>query len=170
MFVLGHLGIGERLCRPWIRPYSLKAFWLGALLPDLLDKTTYYSLCWTTGLSRAALPVIHGTRSFGHTAIFLACCAGLELRKKSPFTQALTWGVISHLILDALSDQLIHFPQLPLLTYLPLLWPLSGDFPVSPHSDLAHHLLSANRPFFLVTELIGGILLFWRTRGSTTSI
>jgi hypothetical protein len=44
MFALGHLGIGKKLAaRPFRRfsPTDRRAFFVGALLPDLIDKPLY---------------------------------------------------------------------------------------------------------------------------------
>jgi hypothetical protein len=160
MFVLGHLGIGAQIFRPWIRRLPPKAFWLGALLPDLIDKTTYYSLSWKTGLTGIALPIIHGTRSFGHTGLFLLSAYGLAWTRERPFFLALSWGILSHFVLDWISDQWIGFPHAFTLSYLPVLWPFNGEFPISPHPSLTQHLLGVQKPFFIITELLGGFLIF----------
>jgi hypothetical protein len=73
MMIFGHLGIGLRLARP----FSVPPGWLllGTLLPDLLDKTTYYGLSVALGARGADLGLISGTRTFGHTAAFLLLLA-----------------------------------------------------------------------------------------------
>ncbi len=170
MFVLGHLGIGTQICRPWVQRLPRKPFWIGALLPDLIDKTSYYWLSWKTGLVGAAIPLIHGTRSFGHTGLFLFIFWALSFRYKKPLLVAFCWGILSHLILDALSDQCIDLSHLPLLAHLPILWPLSGEFPVSPHPSLTQHLLGVQRPFFIATELVGALLIFRSCKATSASI
>lgn len=66
MILFGHAGFGDAMAgrlrgdlpRRWVLP--------GTLLPDLLDKPLRYALVSLTGLDRAQLPFIRGTRSFGH--------------------------------------------------------------------------------------------------------
>ncbi len=159
MFILGHLGFGTRLAQGQIKHLPRKAFWLGCLLPDLIDKASYYTLSWSTGLQGAALPLIHGTRSLGHTLIFLALCWGLSRYKHPFFFKALTWGVVTHFVLDLITDQCTGLPHITGISHIPLLWPLSGAFPTSPHPSLSHHLLSIGHPFFIVTEILGAIAL-----------
>jgi hypothetical protein len=77
MFVLGHLGIGKKLAARPYRRFShsdKRAFFLGALLPDLVDKPLYYGFAWLTGKPGAA-GTFSGTHLFAHTGLFLAVLA-----------------------------------------------------------------------------------------------
>ena len=159
MFAFGHLGIGTQLFRPWISKGTLPYFCLGALLPDLIDKTTYYLACWLTGLQGASLPLIHGTRIFGHTGLFLAVFAGLSYWAKSAPLKALAWGVLSHLLLDVASDQLNTFRPSAIFSNIPLLWPFDGrGFPLAHYLTLEAHFLSLTKPILLASEVIGVLL------------
>ncbi len=78
MFVLGHLGIGKRLAAHPYRRFSRvdkRAFFVGALLPDLIDKPLYYGWSWLTGKHGAEAGLISGTHLFGHTGLFLLALA-----------------------------------------------------------------------------------------------
>ena len=48
-----------------------RAFFVGALLPDLIDKPLYYGWSWLTGKHGADAGLISGTHLFGHTGVFL---------------------------------------------------------------------------------------------------
>src|ERR1041385_5467328 len=74
MFVLGHIGIGRRLAAHRYAAFSRRDRWLfvlGTILPDLIDKPLYYIPSSITGKEGAALGIIAGTHSFGHTLLFL---------------------------------------------------------------------------------------------------
>ena len=74
MFALGHLGIGKKLAaRPFrdFSPADRRAFFVGALLPDLIDKPLYYIPAWVTGKEGAAAGILSGTHLFAHTGLFL---------------------------------------------------------------------------------------------------
>ncbi len=161
MFVLGHLGFGAQMARALHLKLPKKAFWLGALLPDLIDKPVYYFLSWRTGAQGAAVPIIHGTRSAGHTLLFLMTLSVMSLYLNRSWMRALTWGVISHLALDFVSDQIVGFPQLPLASHLPLSYPMRGEIPAAQHLSLSSHLFKLRQPFFLITEILGGLLLLY---------
>src|SRR5687767_3274929 len=98
MFVFGHLGIGKTIADPTLRRYSLPLapLFIGSLLPDLIDKPLYYGLVALTGKRGAELELIHGTRTFGHTALLLL----LILMWKRPVVRALALGVLTHIALD----------------------------------------------------------------------
>ena len=75
MFALGHLGIGKKLAARPFRRFSAverRAFFIGALLPDLIDKPLYYIPAWLTGRHGAAAGILSGTHLFAHTGLFLA--------------------------------------------------------------------------------------------------
>ena len=70
MFALGHLGIGKKLAaRPFrhFSPAERRAFFVGALLPDLIDKPLYYIPAWLTGKEGAAAGILSGTHLFAHS-------------------------------------------------------------------------------------------------------
>src|SRR5947209_6204662 len=106
MFLLGHLGIGKKVAQPFSKGLSTRIILLGTILPDLIDKPLYYSIAWATGKQAHELGLISGTRTFGHTALFLLFIVLLGAAKKSRFLAALSLGITTHLLLDGLLD---HF-------------------------------------------------------------
>jgi membrane-bound metal-dependent hydrolase YbcI (DUF457 family) len=161
MFILGHLGIGSRLVKPWTRGLRLRWVFLGTLLPDLIDKPLYYGGVWLTGRRGADLGLISGTRTFGHTALFLLGLTGVAVWKRSRFLAAVCFGVASHLFLDNLGD---YFGARGhgIGTEYALLFPLLGaKFPVMPYDNLKQQLSSVIHPYILIGEVLGGLLLAW---------
>jgi hypothetical protein len=178
VFILGHSVVGPRLVRLF-RPHLI-LLWLvvGALLPDLIDKPLYWGLSWFTGKRGAELGLISGTRTFGHTAIFLLLLilitALLRRRPLGAIFAALAWGVASHHFLDNFGDLpgTIFGPDLPGPSTLDgWLFPLRGaHFPISPFHHIGEQLLSASRLYVLFGEFLGAALLVdaWRRRRSIT--
>jgi hypothetical protein len=160
-----------RLVRP-----KLHLGWLvfGALLPDLIDKPLYYGLVFATGKRASDLGLISGTRTVGHTAIFLMIWIALawlfRRRPAGAILTAIAWGVASHVLLDNLGD----LPGVMAGTHGDgpstldgFLYPLRGThFPVSPFQSIGEHLLSATRLYVLAGEFLGLALLAdaWRQR------
>ncbi len=160
MFIFGHLGIGLTLAKPWFRGLSRRLVLVGTLLPDILDKPLYYALVWATGKRGVELGLISGTRTFGHTAIFILILGALTLFSKSRVLGALTLGTATHLLLDAVSDSLTIMPEDGYVSAL--LWPFTGyAFPVQPAPTLEAHLLHFATPFFCGAESLGFVLLAW---------
>jgi hypothetical protein len=169
MFVLGHLGIGLELSKPFLRrfpkhipapgvPYSVKFVFLpifsGALFPDFLDKTIYYGLSFLTGLYGEGLGILAGTRTFGHTFLFGAFLFFISWKKGSQFLWLLSIGWASHLFLD-------HVDGLTLKEFKGFLWPFLGfQFPVYPYKGVQDHVSSlVRRPYLWGGELVGGGLM-----------
>lgn len=156
MFALGHLGLGKKLAaRPYRRfaPADKRAFFLGALLPDLIDKPLFYLPFWITG-RRSGL--LSGTHLFGHTGLFLVALAVTALVTRSRAARALAIGVTTHLILD--------FAGLS-MDVRTLLWPAFGwHFPTYPFKDVSQHLSTVLNPVTLTGEVLGGAVLWWDHR------
>lgn len=126
MFVLGHLGIGSFIAKPWRTGLPRRALLIGTLLPDLIDKPLYYLASAWSG--EHGYGIITGTRTFGHTAIFNLTLASAMFLSKSKTLAALTLGVATHLLLDGIGD---HFKGS--LVSIPLLWPFTEQvFPIIP--------------------------------------
>ncbi len=175
MFILGHLGIGLRLAA--LLPGVARApRWiaLGTLLPDLLDKPLYYGLSLATGKHAAALGLISGTRTLGHTALLgLALAAALALRGHRLAGRALLAGLFTHWLLDlggepagALLQRLGLLAPLPPSagpsTLAAILFPALGlHFPVIPFRNVAEHFASLRNLYTVSGEALGGWLL-WR--------
>lgn len=153
MFALGHLGLGKRIAaRPYRRFSSVerRAFFLGALLPDLIDKPLFYLPFWLTGRRGAFLS---GTHLFAHTGLFLLALAlAARLTHRLPL-RAIAIGVATHFILDVVGL------SIGLRT---LLWPLFGwHFPVYPFRGIGEHLSTILSPVTLAGEVLGGAILCW---------
>jgi len=141
MFPLGHLGVGSRLVRPFTKGLSRKAVLLGTILPDLIDKPLYY-----------LFGVVPGTRTFGHTGVFLLSLTFIAVFKKSRVLAACSLGIVSHLLLDSVGGGS--------LGHTPLLWPILGwEFPTLPYTSIGEHLSTVSHPFILIGELVGLSLL-----------
>lgn len=163
MFPLGHLGIGWKIASPILKRKSLPLFFffLGTLFPDLLDKSLYYGLSFLTGKEGLELGLISGTRTFGHTIILCLAMSWIAWVKESPKIWALVLGVLTHLFLDHLGDQIqIWFDpnfQNEGMRFQALFWPLLGfQFPHTPFEGLKEHLGSGwFRPVLLFSEFLG---------------
>lgn len=157
MFALGHLGIGKKVAaRPFGRfsRVERRAFFLGALLPDLIDKPLFYIPFWLTG--RRGVGFITGTHLFAHTALFLLVLAVAALISRSTLLRALVIGATTHLLLDFVGL------SMDLRTFL---WPAFGwRFPQFPYLNLGQHLTTILNPVTLAGELIGGAILAWDYR------
>jgi hypothetical protein len=174
MFVLGHLGIGGRLCRRVTERGGRAWLLAGTVLPDLVDKPLYYGLVLATGRRAAELGLVSGTRTFGHTlaATLAVLAVALVARRRAALMLAL--GMLTHLGLDELGDVInlglpaaSHGGTSGPPTLAAILFPLLGwHFPVMPFHDAREHLGSIRNYYVLGGELIGGLLLVleWRRR------
>ena len=158
------MGIGSRLASPWKKGLPLAYLLAGTVLPDLLDKTLYYSFSFATGLHGAELGLFSGTRTIGHTGVFLIILTALAFARKSKPLAALALGVATHLLLDNITDRVLGHPGETSSALTALVFPLLGfHFAVIPFKSLAEHLRSFNEPFLWVSEIIGAGLLAWDT-------
>jgi hypothetical protein len=167
MYPCAHLGFGITLSR--LLPTRLqsqdKMILVGALLPDILDKTVYYGLSWISGHRGAELGIIAGTRSFGHSAIFLLLITTISICKSWPRIQALAFGIATHVLLDNLGN-IAASTNISGTEVRTLLWPLFGlQFPEIPYHDVAEHLRAWANPAMLAGELVGIALLIYHFRG-----
>jgi len=180
MFLLGHLGIGERLARPLVSENCRAALFLGCVLPDLIDKPLYYGLSFATGRHAAELGLISSTRTLGHSLLFALVVFGLVSFWSRPRARAIFAGMLTHLALDLSGDawgkclELLGLSRAESAyekgpnTLAAILFPLLGPhFPVAPfHSFAEHAKLSSASSYVIFGELLGGTLLFldWRAR------
>ena len=155
MFALGHLGIGKKLAaRPFrhFSPVDKRAFFVGALLPDLIDKPLYYIPAWVTGRHGTAAGILSGTHLFAHTGLFLAVLAVAGLLTRSRPLKALAIGVATHLVLDGVGLS---------MNWGTLLWPLFGwHFPTYPFKNLTEHLWTIFNPITFLGEVLGAAILW----------
>jgi hypothetical protein len=160
VFALGHLGLGKKIAaRPFRRfsPVERRAFFLGALLPDLIDKPLFYIPFWLTA-KRSAEGFLSGTHLFAHTGLFLVALVIAALITRSVALRAVAIGVATHLVLDCVGL------SMGLGT---LLWPLFGrHFPAYPFTNLGQHLTTILNPVTLAGELAGAAILLWDYRKS----
>ena len=159
MFAFGHLGLGKKIAaRPYCR-FSLverRAFFLGALLPDLIDKPLFYIPFWLTARRGAAAGLLSGTHLFAHTGLFLMALVIAALITRSVPIRAVAIGVATHVVLDCVGL------SMGLGT---LLWPLFGwRFPAYPFRNLGQHLATVLNPVTLAGELFGAAILWWDYR------
>jgi hypothetical protein len=166
MFLLGHLGIGSTLVRPFARRLSKKAIFLGAIFPDLLDKFLYYGLSVATGNWGDQLGLVRGTRTFGHTLILFFVVVVLGRIRQSRVWQAFALGFASHLILDVISNAFLSSSIWTSLFsaqfWSPFFWPASGWlFPLTPYHSMHEHVSMWQRPFIYYCEMLGFALLAW---------
>jgi hypothetical protein len=162
MFWLGHAGIGLEGAKLVDRDPPLKPLLLGTLLPDFIDKPLYYGLSWATGKRGAALGIVAGTRSFGHTVLLTGLLFALAASRKSRALKALALGMATHLLLDMFTDLSLRRADFSLRAFA---WPLLGwQFPVYPFYGWRDHITSGKQPFMIVTETLGALLLLnaWR--------
>jgi hypothetical protein len=156
VFALGHLGLGKKIAaRPYRRfsPVERRAFFLGALLPDLIDKPLFYIPFWLTGKRGAAAGLLSGTHLFAHTGLFLVALVIAALITRSERLRAVAIGVATHFVLDCVGL------SMGLGT---LLWPLFGwHFPTYPFTNLGQHLATVLSPVTLAGELSGAAILLW---------
>jgi hypothetical protein len=158
VFALGHLGLGKKIA---LRPYrsfshaEKRAFFLGALLPDLIDKPLFYVPFWLTG-GRSEMGIFSGTHLWAHTALFLLALAVAAVATRSLVVRAVAVGVATHLVLDFVTLS---------INLGTLLWPLFGwRFPVFPFRNVGQHLAQITKPITLAGEVIGGAILWWDWR------
>lgn len=162
MLPLAHLGIGANLVRPWWRKVPLRAILLGTLLPDLLDKPLYYVPHWLTGRTGAELGLLSGTRTVGHSLLFLLAILVLGAipggRRK--WWLGLGLGVLTHLVLDNGPELFTEFSEYS--SRIALLFPYYGwRFPLAHHRTATEHFLSHLGMLDLAGEA-GGAFLLWR--------
>lgn len=158
MLIFGHLGIGKALINLLLRHLPAIGIMVGTLLPDLIDKTLYYSLCFLTGKSGLDLGLISGTRTFGHTGLFLIGLFLMAALTRSRVMIAIALGDLTHLLLDGISElaSLFNGGEFSMEIFQPLFWPFSGwAFPVSSYDNITFHLVEKLMPFIVITELIG---------------
>jgi len=168
VFALGHLGLGKTIAARSYRrfsPVERRAFFLGALLPDLIDKPLFYIPFWLTVRRGAAAGLLSGTHLFAHTGLFLMALVIASLVTRSVSIRAIAIGVATHLVLDCVGL------SMGLGT---LLWPLFGwHFPAYPFRNLGQHLATILNPVTLAGELFGAAILgwdYWKARRQQTKV
>jgi membrane-bound metal-dependent hydrolase YbcI (DUF457 family) len=149
MFILGHIGFGRTLARPWLRRLPTWPLVIGTLLPDLIDKPLYYAHVWT---------FISCTRTFGHTGLLMLAVATVAYLRHSRVLAALALGMATHVVLDCALDWMTS--NGPSTAFVALTWPiLSRTFAVYDFASMRAHLQALISPAILATEVIGLVLI-----------
>lgn len=162
MFVFGHTGIGRTLAAPLARGLPDGWFFLGALLPDLIDKPLYYGWAALTGVHGADAGLLSGTRLFGHTGLLMLVIAGLAVWRRNRALAAIALGSASHLLLDAFMDFWSGGDPFVNGVAVAIFFPFVGfRFPMAPHAGVSEHASSLLRPEIIVAEVVGFFLLSW---------
>jgi inner membrane protein len=156
VFALGHLGVGKKIATWWYRRFSAserRAFFLGALLPDLIDKPLFYIPFWLARRHGEPAGILSGTHLFAHTGLFLLVLVIAARVTRSLPARAVAIGVATHFVLDCVGL------SMGLGT---LLWPFLGwRFPTYPFRNLGQHLGTILNPVTLAGELLGAAILGW---------
>jgi hypothetical protein len=155
LLFFGHIGFGHGLVTPWRRAMTFWMVTLGALLPDIIDKSLYY-------LSRGHF--VSTTRTFGHTGIAVLLCWALA-RRYQPWLGVAT-GATTHVLLDLVLDPFSPAGHGMNSEWIALTWPLHGlAFPPEPYTSLRAHLgQRLDEPLIIATEILGLTLTFWALR------
>ena len=169
MFVLGHMGFGSKLAQPFSKDLNRRWVLLGTILPDLIDKPLYYGLSAITHKRGNELGLIAGTRTIGHTGIFLVALSGLAVLRRSKLLGAVALGVATHLFLDNFSDQFVSLissntgpDQQVSSALVALLFPFyQPSFGASPFHGAREHLSHLSNTYTIVTESLGAAILYW---------
>lgn len=143
------------------------ALFLGCVLPDLIDKPLFYGLLYARGHVEG---LITGTRTFGHTGLFLLALCGAAAvggsraaEKKIIFFSplwAVAAGVATHLALD-IGGQLVGGAQPDTSIWPAIFFPTLGvRFPVAHFGSLLEQLqMTAQSEYVVGGELIGAAIL-----------
>jgi hypothetical protein len=160
MFVLGHMGVGGTMASPLARRLDWRLVLLGTLLPDLVDKPLYYGLSLATGREGAALGLICGTRTVGHTALLVLLLASVAGLARSPALRALALGMFTHTPVDILAG--LFGDDSARSALIAWLFPLLGPhFAVSLFHNPWEHLGVLSHLDTLLGEALGAMLLVW---------
>jgi hypothetical protein len=160
MFVLGHVGVGRAIVGSRGRALPTIPLVLGMLLPDLIDKPLYYLHFFS---------LVTCSRTFGHTAIFLALVLGIGYVRRSAAWGAVGLGMATHVFLDWVLDQ---FGKPPSSALIALAWPLlQRHFDTFYFSSPLQHVIRIWNKGMVVSEIVGFALLVreWRSRRVTAS-
>src|SRR5437868_4741138 len=144
----------------------LRALILGCLLPDLIDKPLYYGL--------GPGPLLTGSRTFGHTGLFLLALLVAAVIVRRSVLWALFAGVATHLFLDV-AGELVTGADPETSIRLAICWPaFGGRFPLAHFETLVEHLrLTAQSAWVWTGEIAGAAILldaWWRRHRADQSV
>jgi membrane-bound metal-dependent hydrolase YbcI (DUF457 family) len=157
MILFGHLGIGYRLTKPWHRCLSARWLLAGTIAPDVLDKSAYLVSEFFVHPPLAMDPFFSGTRTVGHSLLFLLLVSVVSRLARSRAGLSLAAGIVTHLLLDCLTPWLGSPLHTWSYTFGVLLWPLQGwNFPVKLwESELFTFKGIFKNPWLLLLEAVG---------------
>ncbi len=152
MLAFGHMGFGALMVRPFKNQIKVSpAFLVGCLLPDILDKPLFYLF----------QSHVLGTRSYGHTFLFLLFWVVYGFYSKSLFFAALAYGVFTHLVLDYAGDAIFSSDRVVFNNRI-FFWPIRGlKFPETIYLTFHEQISRFSNNYTFWTELIGFILLVY---------
>jgi len=156
MFILGHLGFGRLLVRPWRRNFPWTPLAVGMLLPDLIDKPLYYL---------HISPFFSCTRTVGHTAILALVLAAIAYARRSPAFAALAVGMATHLLIDNLFELALGASDGS--AWIAASWPLHGWSFYQVSFTLSEHVGRLISLPTIVTDVVGLGLLVWERFGGS---
>ena len=158
MFVFGHVGFGRTMIGSLRRTLPIAPFVVGALLPDAIDKSLYYS---------HVSSFVSCTRTFAHTGLFVLLLGAVAAATRSRAWTAVLLGVVTHVVLDTGMDMFSHGQSSELIA---LTWPfLQTHFYSRDFSSPLDQLTQIWKPGIIVTEVIGIALIvreYWTWRKS----
>jgi hypothetical protein len=131
---------------------------VACLLPDLIDKPLYYLI--------PRNPVLLGSRTFGHSGLFLLALLVLGAAVRGPWAWALFAGVATHFVLD-IGGQLVTGSAPESSIWRAIFWPLHGAFPLANYHTLLEHLrVDFQNEWVIGGEIVGGAILLraWYVR------
>jgi hypothetical protein len=165
MFVLGHLGIGSRMLFGLRQRLPAWPLYAGCLLPDLIDKPLFYALL---AFGRP-WPLISGSRTFGHTGLFLLAVLLAAAALRRPWAWAIAVGVATHLALDIVGE-LVTGADPESSIWLAVFFPAYGArFPVAHFNSILEHLsIAAQSGYVIAGELVGGLILLLSRRQASS--
>jgi hypothetical protein len=148
----GHIGFGHGLVTPWRRDMTFWMVTLGALLPDILDKSLYY---FSSG------HLVATTRTFGHTGAAVLLCWALAYRYR--WLVGLAAGATTHVSLDLALDRLSPVGRAMNSAWIAFTWPVHGlDFPHEEYTRIGAHLGDLLGDWrIVVCEVLGVALTYW---------
>jgi len=150
MFILGHIGLMVaivvffilRYFPDWRPKFDIRYLAIGALLPDLIDKTI--------GLFILQEQIDNG-RIYAHTLLFSVVLTLIAVRLRSRISISISFGVWTHLAFDKMWE----VPGT-------LFWPAFGfGFPrINFYPGRWLELLLTD-PYIYTTEILGALILFY---------
>ena len=164
MYPIAHVGIGSLIILKShfkkCTGIKLTPLFFGTLLPDLIDKPIFYFGKYLQVFNYSVLPAA-GSRNYSHTILFSTIFFGISARLRSKVLLAISLGVISHQLIDVLSDIIIAW-DIKAIPLKLIFWPLYGTgFQKASFANFSEHLKFWVSPYELIGEAVGLICLIY---------